>query len=366
MLFYNINLILMSKKSPKRKLSGKKRIPRRTSHNFIKIFGILAAIIVGMFALFNFQQTGMVLSDVSTEIVGGSKVRSGKYPFMVALLDRTVKGNAFAKQFCGGSLISSQHVLTAAHCAEDYTADITDLNILIGRTVLTGRGGEIRRVKEIHIYPEYWWDSDADIAVLTLDKPVSNRPPIALAGPQDDVLETPGTELTVTGWGSVTDEVKKNRRKKGKNKKNTKNNTKPVYSKELREVKIPVKDDEACYQAYDEIRTKDIVICAGTGRRDSCWADSGGPLFSQVAGRGFVQVGIVSGGFKCGHPTIPGYYTEVNNPEILNFINRVINDMNTGPTPPSSLNGIYTPPTLPAQTNAPYNSSYNSPYQGKN
>ncbi|MGE3306627.1 MAG: trypsin-like serine protease, partial [Rhizobiaceae bacterium] len=55
-----------------------------------------------------------------------------------------------------------------------------------------------------------------------------------------------------------------------------------------------------------------IEICAGTPGtgRDSCNGDSGGPLVAERDG-GWVQLGVVSWGYKCGHPVFPGVYARV-------------------------------------------------------
>src|ERR671912_2142237 len=54
------------------------------------------------------------VSPKSPMIVGGTAVPNGKYPFMVALLDKSRAGDAFAELFCGGTLINNGGVLTAA------------------------------------------------------------------------------------------------------------------------------------------------------------------------------------------------------------------------------------------------------------
>jgi hypothetical protein len=48
---------------------------------------------------------------VTPRIVGGEKAPKGRYPYMVALVDRGMK------LVCGGSLIAPNVVLTASHCA---------------------------------------------------------------------------------------------------------------------------------------------------------------------------------------------------------------------------------------------------------
>ena len=44
-----------------------------------------------------------------TRIVNGHEAIKHEFPFMAALMNRQ-------RQFCGGSLIDSKHILTAAHC----------------------------------------------------------------------------------------------------------------------------------------------------------------------------------------------------------------------------------------------------------
>ena len=52
-------------------------------------------------------------SPFNTRIVGGLPARRGEFPWMAGLVSRRGKVN-----FCGGSLISSNTVLTAAHCIQ--------------------------------------------------------------------------------------------------------------------------------------------------------------------------------------------------------------------------------------------------------
>ena len=52
-----------------------------------------------------------------TDIIGGSEAEPGAWPWQVALIQRT-QPNAYFGQFCGGSLIAPDWVLTAAHCVD--------------------------------------------------------------------------------------------------------------------------------------------------------------------------------------------------------------------------------------------------------
>ena len=52
------------------------------------------------------------LMKQATRIVGGQPADKGEWPWMAALLrDKT-------DQYCGGVLITDQHVLTASHCVD--------------------------------------------------------------------------------------------------------------------------------------------------------------------------------------------------------------------------------------------------------
>jgi hypothetical protein len=248
-------------------------------------------------------------NDVHADIVGGAGVPATKYPFQVALLDKRNGKKGFTKQFCGGSLIDAQHVLTAAHCvASRSETGPKNLRVLIGTTALNSKQGQTRHVATITVHPSYDGQSTVnDAAVLRLDAPVdtSQYPPITPAGPADKALELAGATATVTGWGSIHQHVagKKNRNKP------------PKYSHTLREVQIPIVADDQCVNDYADKGgghiTPEVQICAGQSGLDSCWGDSGGPLF-EATQSGYIQVGIVSWGGGCAAPDRPGVYTRVS------------------------------------------------------
>lgn len=99
-------------------------------------------------------------------------------PFLVALLvERT---QSF---FCSGNLITSKHVLTAAHCVQDKGQTIpleaSDIILLVGRhniSMRAERGSTTREVSEILLHPD--WDHtsikfDADVAILVMTTAVT-------------------------------------------------------------------------------------------------------------------------------------------------------------------------------------------------
>lgn len=128
---------------------------------------------------------GALLSEIScgnaayfsSFIVGGEATKRGQWPFLAAL---TLASNG--KFFCGANLISSKHVLTAAHCIHEKREvrqfNSKDISVLLGRHNLreaNERGAVSRGVKEIFIHPGWSNDTekyDSDLAILTLDRAV--------------------------------------------------------------------------------------------------------------------------------------------------------------------------------------------------
>ena len=227
-------------------------------------------------------------------VVGGSAAAEGEFPFMAALTD----GSGF--QFCGGSVIGANWVLTAAHCVPD--ADASDLYVVTGRTNLADTSrGQVIKVDQVFVNPKYA-NSAHDSALLHLST-ATTSPAISLSGAADDNLEAPGTPVTVTGWGDQTPTLGLN------------------STSSMRKVNLNVVSDSECGQTNFGFDAASGV-CAAALLKDSCQGDSGGPLFaSGAAGR--VQIGIVSYGQSCALPKFPGVYSEVNNAQIRGWITAV-------------------------------------------
>ena len=233
----------------------------------------------------------VTLATPAPAVVGGSAAPAGAYPFMASLQDDT----GFA--FCGGSVVASTWVLTAAHCVPDGDAD--GLFVVTGRDDLANTGaGQRLRVAEVHVHPDYE-NSTHDAALLRLAAPTSSTP-IRLATAADDALETPGTLVKVTGWGDTLP-------------------TMGLFStNRLQEADLEVVSDDDCGTTNFGFDAP-TGVCAAALLKDSCQGDSGGPLFA-TTGSGRVQIGIVSYGTSCALPEFPGVYSEVNNTAIRNWI----------------------------------------------
>ncbi len=232
---------------------------------------------------------------VQPRIVGGSIAGAKDNPFQVALLTKRVSDN-FDAQFCGGTLIRPNVVVTAAHCSDFTTAD--KVQVLTGTRNLDGTG--VRRdVKRISIHPN--WNAntfDSDVAVWVLTSSANGIPLATLAKSSGPI----GGNLLVTGWGALTEDGD--------------------YPINLRKVLVPKVFRDKCNDAgsYSGDITRNMM-CAGLDRGgvDSCQGDSGGPL-TRGAGNSELA-GIVSWGNGCARPNFYGVYTRISSPSITNFIN---------------------------------------------
>lgn len=239
------------------------------------------------------------LGSIGPQIIGGTPVPNGKYPFMAILQIKTTDGTT---SLCGGSLIDSNSVLTAAHCV----VDARSITVAVGRTVMSKDQGQLRYATRAFVHPRYngLQDNRYDAAVLKLDSPVSGIKPIKLSTTAQNNLERPGSKLTIAGWG-VT-------RQGGS-----------TPSDRMREVSVPVVSDVVAQKDYASQGTHaryfpTLMVAAGAKGKDACQGDSGGPLFKGGTTR--AEVGIVSYGIGCARAAFPGVYTEVNSPGIRTFI----------------------------------------------
>lgn len=227
------------------------------------------------------------LAEVAPQIIGGGTAPPGSFPAVVAILFAPEANNAQAF-YCGGTLIGSRHVLTAAHCADFLAA--SQMQVLVGSQSLASGGTRIA-LSAVAVHPA--WDPDNavnDVAVLTLAQPVSGIKPVLIAATEsaEDRVAAVGAPVRVAGWGqtalSGTD----------------------LFPTELQQAGMSVQS-QACNGT--------AVMCATSPRhaQATCFGDSGGPLFSEtlVLGRR-VQVGVTSFGIgSCGDPNFPDFFARM-------------------------------------------------------
>lgn len=233
-------------------------------------------------------------------IAKGSQTIRGEWPFLTALY--LVKK---PKYHCGGTLISSKHVLTgtveftfrigfhtnstkilAAHCIQNKFSSISlhpnDLIVILGAYDLTSRnerGTLTRNVSKINSHPE--WDEDyekydADLAILLLSEYVTFTDYIRpVCMPADDaVIE--GATGSVVGWGL------------------TENGTEPNIQY-MKHAFTTVLNDAYCYTVDPgaAVISSERTFCGRGDDGSPSRGDSGGGLYI-LNGSAWIQHGIIS------------------------------------------------------------------------
>ncbi|NXW41077.1 FA10 factor, partial [Nyctiprogne leucopyga] len=225
-----------------------------------------------------------------SRITGGTLCHRGHCPWQVLIRNSKDLG------FCGGSLISSRWVVTAAHC----------LDLVRPHHVTVGDFDKYQReFKEQKIDVERSWthphydsnDYNSDIALLYLSSDVIFNEyviPICLPSPNlAALLSEEGRIGMVSGWGATHE--------------------RGSTLRFLMKVRLPIVNMETCQQSTDRLIT-DNMFCAGysTEVADACKGDSGGPFTVSYHNTWFL-LGIVSWGEGCAEKGKYGVYTRVSN-----------------------------------------------------
>lgn len=221
-------------------------------------------------------------------IIGGVEAPKGEFPWMASIQS---KGD----HFCGGSVIDSDWILTAAHCVEDETA--ANIKVRVNFTQHNDASqGEIHEVDKIFVKQAYLDGKSEDIAMLKLKTKVSSAVSKITLANENLMLSAakPGVTATVAGWG--------NRSTDGED-----------FPQKLQKVDVPIVTNAVCNskEAYNgKIQTTEVCAGFAKGGKDSCQGDSGGPLVVRQNGA-FIQAGIVSWGDGCAAPNKYGVYARV-------------------------------------------------------
>ncbi|XP_029384169.1 hyaluronan-binding protein 2 isoform X2 [Echeneis naucrates] len=256
-----------------------------------------------------FSQCGKSLPPRNSRIFGGTKSLPGSHPWQVSLQDRPQGSSSEFHHACGGILLTSCWVLTAAHCVESNK----EFQVVLGGVNIDKEEemDQIIPVIQTIVHENYRETPSAlynDIALLKLK--VTDSPYCAKETPFVKTVCLPnqafpaGKQCVISGWGATE---------------------RQFYSSHLLKARVLLISEERCEtpQVYGKL-LDNSMLCAGTlnGGIDSCQGDSGGPLVCEENGTHYIA-GVVSWGDGCGQKNKPGVYANV-----LTFINWIKSRIN--------------------------------------
>ena len=207
-------------------------------------------------------------------------------------------------QYCGGVLVSSDCIVTAAHCLVQGGAHIPNFSVCLGRQCgnCSERDPEGNpqcfKPHSFAVHPQFDRRTlDNDIAVIKLRQSPSldctSVYPVCLPNEtRDGMYIRAHKQGIVTGWGRVNSTVSR--------------------STCLREGHVYLASRRICDMRHDKYPVTNSMMCA-TDYNGACEGDSGGPLVVQNRQYGdrYVLAGIVSWGIGCGKAKKLGVYTSV-------------------------------------------------------
>ncbi|KPP65387.1 hypothetical protein Z043_116205, partial [Scleropages formosus] len=242
---------------------------------------------------------GKVMENFNPRIVRGSMCPKGECPWQAMLEYNN-------KYICGGIILDTAWILTAAHCIWRLEASL--LKVTVGEHIRSMDEGteQMRKVMKVIVHPLYNHTShDSDLALLQLAKEVKLDRyvvPVCLPPRTGDFARVTLAAIrtsVVSGWGRLSQ-----------------------YGPEssiLQRLEVPRVSLQEC-KAQTNLALTHNMLCAGflEGQQDSCQGDSGGPLVTRYKNTWFLS-GIVSWGKGCAQSGFYGIYTRVAN--YLQWIN---------------------------------------------
>ncbi|KAM4872879.1 chymotrypsin-C [Thomomys bottae] len=240
--------------------------------------------------------------NLSARVVGGDDANPHSWPWQISL--QYLRDDTW-RHTCGGTLIASNFVLTAAHCIDKSLT----YRVVLGKSNLSvedEEGSVIAGVDTIYVH-ELWISLLVlnDIALIKLAEPVELSETIQVAClPEKEALLPQDYPCYVTGWGRLW--------------------TDGPIADQLQQGLQPIVDHATCSRwDYWSFRVRKTMVCAGgDGVISACNGDSGGPLNCPAENGAWEVHGIVSFGSPLGCNTLkkPTVFTRVS--AYIDWINK--------------------------------------------
>uniref|UniRef100_A0A0K8RJM2 Putative serine protease n=1 Tax=Ixodes ricinus TaxID=34613 RepID=A0A0K8RJM2_IXORI len=312
-------------------------------------------------------------SVISERILNGTNATPGAWPWMVEIL----QGN---KHRCGGALISSQHVLTSAHCLTHEPKK--SFTVLLGSYLSrkTGGGGSKQKIEAICMYSQFVNGKfQTDIAIITLERPVEFSETIrAVCLPVINDNPHCAAPMYVAGWG-FTEPVMKNNQSRSKdvdgfhveenlitvnigseNKSQETEDTSENYEDYfdpavtpaspvknmnpdmLQQARVQLIPNEKCAKLYYRSSVHENIVCAMHNFGSVCSGDSGGPLVYETNDGRWTLMGLITAtAMPCNVTHLPMYFIRIS-PFMDEFILPCVqNPSNCTCKPANNTSGIY-------------------------
>lgn len=241
-------------------------------------------------------------------IVGGQEAPISQFPWQVYVESNFEENGNHIVGACGGSILDSTHILTAAHCADVEGSTVqrppADFTVVAGNSTTYPSSPTRQAVGVSHIRTHPYYarlpETKDDVAVLLLSKALALSPAMnaqAIPLVQSGATPPPGTALSVSGYGleSGAEGSEPNGR---------------LYSTTL----VALGSDP-CRGAVGV--NSAVLLCAISTSSSTCRGDSGGPL---TEGSPAMQVGVVDFGLHGCPVNRPDGFTNLASPEVRAFV----------------------------------------------